>query len=440
MSSQSFDLVVVSAFGRGNWLASEFASRGWRVSLLDCTSSLGTFDPRDVEGPFGLLEASDLHPSQRARLVDEGEFTPVAGGFTLWLSEGPLEFRSELTPFLLRAREIPSEVETYLRQPSFDSKEALGERRLLKRLQYSHAWLANFAHSLTAAAHSENYTALDAVGETHLFAPYGLRQLTPAGIARGFQNCQNVGVSVRTGVRLAEFSFDGKAAASFAYDDASGSRAVEHARSFVYCLSCEETRVLSDALMRTLFPEGGADAPWAWHRLTYSFSDAEFLKSLPLSFVAIDDVDLAWTRANMIVVRRRDGAGAGGEAAVLDAWVKVPVWMRRERAAYDQVQEEVRLTLERRLPGVRLEEVDQDLTPLLWPIFNADEFGEMKRRKAPRSSPNLFFDAPGVWDSLDWMGRFRHENGIVSRLEKLKTQWDAAARKAEAAAARRKNP
>ena len=134
----TYDLVVISAFGRGHWLALEFASRGWRVLLQDVTASLGDFDHRDVEGPFGLLEAADLHPSQRARLVDEGEFVQVPGGFTLWLPEGPLEFRSELTPFLLRAREIPHEVESYLRQPSFETKEALGERRSLRKLQYVH--------------------------------------------------------------------------------------------------------------------------------------------------------------------------------------------------------------------------------------------------------------------------------------------------------------
>lgn len=423
---KNFDLVVVSAFGRGHWLALEFASRGWRTALLDVTPSLGEFDERDVEGPFGLLEASELHPSQRARLVDEGEFAQVAGGFTLWLPEGPLEFRSELTPFLLRARDIPHEVEAYLRQPSFESKEALGERRSLRKLQYAHSWLAQFAHSFSSAAHYENYVALDSDAVAPLFTPYGLRQLTPAGVAKGFQVLQTAGVTVQQNARLRSLSFEGKSAVSLETEDG----VVRQGRAFVWCLSYEETKTISDSLLRALFPANWPEAPWAWQRLSFSVSDPAFLPMLPLSCVVIQDADLAWTRANMIVLRRREGE------ARFDAWVKIPTWMRREKPAYEQVQNEVRTTLEKRFPGVHLEEIEQERTPLLWPIWSGDEFDVVQGAAAPRRGPNVFFDSPGVWTSLDWMGRFRHENTIAARLEKLKTQWDAAARKAELAAQR----
>lgn len=426
MSRQSFDLVIASVFGRGHWLATEFASRGWRVSLLDLTPSLGEFDDRDIEGPFGLLEASDLHPSQRARLADEGEFAQVQGGFTLWLPEGPLEFRSELTPFLLRARDIPAEVESYLRKPSFESKEATQELRGLKRFQYSHSWLAQFAHSITSGAHFENYVALNSESTAALFTPYGLRQLTAAGHARGLQNLQTAGVTVTSNAKLKSVRFEGRSATAFEFEDGT----LETARAFVWALSYEETKTISDSLLRALYPAEWADAPWAWQRLAFKASDVDFLSQLPLSFVVIQDADLAWTRANMIVVRRRAGANE------IDAWVKVPTWMRRERLAFDQVQTEVRQTLEKRFPLVQLEDVEKDLTPLSWPIWSGDEFKTIQGAAAPRKSPNLFFDSPGVWTSLDWMGRFRHENTIADKLEKLKTQWDEAARKAERAAAK----
>ena len=423
----SFDLVVVSAFGRGNWLALEFASRGWRVSFLDVTSSLGDFDDRDVEGPFGLLEAADLHPSQRARLADEGEFEKVPNGFTLWLPEGPLELRSELTPFLLRARDIPHEVESYLRQPSFQSKAALGERRSLRKLQYRHSWLAQFAHSFSSAAHFENFVALESGSAAPLFAPYGLRQLTAAGLAKGFQCLQTAGVTVQQNARLRSMTFDGKSAASIELGDG----AVLQSRAFVWALSFEETKTLSDSLLRSLFPVSWPEAPWAWQRLAFSVSDPGFLAMIPRSSVVIQDIDLAWTRANMIVLRRREGE------ARFDAWVKIPTWMRRESAAYDQVQNEVQTTLEGRFPGVRLENLEPEKTPLLWPIWSASEFDFVQRSAAPRKGPNLFFDSPGIWTSLDWMGRFRHENAIAAKLEKLKIQWDAVARKAEQSRARR---
>ncbi len=425
------DLVIVSAFGRGNWLATEFATRGWRVSLLDATAQLGNFNEKDIEGPFGLLEGQNLQPSQRARLADEGEFAPVASGFSLWLPEGPLELRSELTPFLLRARNIPFEVESYLRQPELNSKESESERRGLRRLQYSRSWLAQFAHSLASASHHENYVALESEAAAPLFTPYSLRQLTAHGTAKGFQTCHGAGVNVHPGVELTDFKFDGKIALTVTYRDDKDKETTQHARAYVWCLSFEETKKISDSLVRAMFPQNWPEAPWAWQRVSFDASPADLLEMIPLSVAVIDDVDLAWTRANLILLRRRAGESR------FDAWMKVPTWMRRETEAFEQVRNEVRANLEKRFAGVTLTDLREDMTPLLWPIWSKEEFATLQSRCAPRRSPNLFFDSPGVWTSLDWLGRFKHESSVALKLEKLKTQWDTAARKAEAAAQRR---
>lgn len=432
MNEKQFDLVVVSVFGRGQWLANEFATRGWRVELLDVTDQLGSFDHRDVEGPFGLLEGQNLHPSQRARLVDEGEFVSVASGFTLWLNEGPLELRSELTPFHLRARDIPFEVESYLRLPDQNSVDARSERRGLKKLRYAHSWLAQFAHAVSAGSHRENYIALDSQAASPLFTPYGLRQLTANGIAKGLQASQSVGVNVRPNASIQEIRLDGAIATTVSYTTAAGTPTVDQARAFVWCLSFDETKKISDALVRTLFPQNWPDAPWSWQRVSFEAKPSDMLSMIPLAVAVIEDVDLAWTRANLILLRRREGESR------FDAWMKVPSWMRRETASFEQVRDEARLNLEKRFPGVKLEVVKEEMTPLLWPMWAQDEFGEMQKRAAPIGSPNLFFSMPGVWASLDWLGRFRHEDEIALKLEKLKTQWDAAARKLEAAAQRQK--
>ena len=427
-----YDLVVVSAFGRGNWLANEFASRGWRVELLDATSQLGKFNTHDVEGPFGLLEGQDLQPSQRARLADEGEFHPVASGFTLWPPAGPLELRSEVTPFHLRAREIPYEVESYLRLPDQSTKEAGRDRSGLRKLQYNHSWLAQFAHALTSAAHHENYVALESESVAPLFTPYGLRQLTSQGSAKGLQTSQSLGVVVHSDVEITDFKLEGKTAATVSYRDANNSETTERARAFVWCFSFEETKRLSDLLARALFPHGWPEAPWGWQRISFDANPSDLLAMIPLSVAVIDDVDLAWTRANLIVLRRREGSPR------FDAWMKVPTWMKREPASFAQVRHEVKVNLEKRFPGVGLADVAEEMTPLLWPMWSKEEFADIQGKLAPLKAANIFFSAPGVWTSLDWLGRFRHERGIALLLEKLKTQWDAAARKLEAAAQRRR--
>ena len=99
------DVVIVSIYGRGNWLASELAGRGWKVSLVDVSEKMGEWEPEDCETPFGMFETSDLIPSQSTRLSDEGESVVLPNGMTILLPDGPIEFKGELTSHQLERRE-----------------------------------------------------------------------------------------------------------------------------------------------------------------------------------------------------------------------------------------------------------------------------------------------------------------------------------------------
>lgn len=419
--SQVFDLVVVSAFGRGQWLATELAGQGWKTTLADVTDQIGAFAYEDSEGPFGLFESQDLLPSQRARLADEGEFHQAPSGFALWMNEGPLEFRSELTPFLLRARDIPEEVETYIRHVGAKAKDAGRERRGIKKLQYSRSWLGQFAHALTSSIHHENHIALESESAAPLFSAYALRQPSAAGITKGHLIAQTAGVIVQQKARVKSVRLKAREIEAVELQDKT-----LQSRAVVWCLSYDETKKISESLAATLFPEAWPEAQWTWQRLSFSsekIDGVDLISSLPLSVAVIDDIDLTWTRANMIVLRRRHAS------SILDAWIKVPVWMRRDLSVFEDVCKEVEDNLERRLPGVHLKRESQELSPLLWPVYTNED----SRKISSLKSPNLFFDAPGLWSSIDWLGRFKVENVILEKLVKLKSLWDAAAKKAEVA-------
>ncbi|MEK7357761.1 MAG: hypothetical protein AAB250_15015, partial [Bdellovibrionota bacterium] len=169
-----------------------------------------------------------------------------------------------------------------------------------------------------------------------------------------------------------------------------------------------------------LYPKGAPKAVWSWERVRFSLQDVPVAirSSLPAWFVAIDDIDLAWTRANMFVVRRTANAEA------LDVWIKIPTWMRDETPAFVAVVRDVAESLAKRLPMVKLEAEDLTRDRAMWPVFETGDI-EIETLK----SKNMFFSAPGLWAQSDWLGRFRHEREITQRLEKMKAQWDAAARK-----------
>jgi hypothetical protein len=412
-----FDLVLLSAFGRGNWIATELARKGWKVSLVDVTPQLGRVQWEDVEGPFGLLESEDLVESQRERLAAEGELTRIPGGFTMWLPEGPLEFSSELTSYLVRARSIATEAETYVRQAK--PRGAEGERKALTKLMYARNWLAQFAHVFASRGHAENHSALNSgTIPSPLFSPFSIRRLTAKGHEKGLEIARAAGVTVRANAKIRDVRVGTSGLVEGAEIEYDGGGGFESGRAFVIGLSLDDTIVLGGGL--GLYPKGVPKAVWSWERVRFTTSDVPIaIKSaLPEWTVVIDDVDLAWTRANLMVLRR----SAAGDH--LDVWIKIPSWMRDETPAFVAVVNDVQQSLSRRLPMVKLQSTDLTRERAMWPVFETQDV-----EIATLKSKNTFYSAPGLWPEMDWLGRFRHETEIMARLEKMKALWDAAHRK-----------
>ena len=49
-------VVLVSAFGRGHWLAANLVAEGIPVDLIDVTERMGVWPVEDTEGPFGFFK------------------------------------------------------------------------------------------------------------------------------------------------------------------------------------------------------------------------------------------------------------------------------------------------------------------------------------------------------------------------------------------------
>lgn len=441
-TDQVFDLVIASVHGRGNWVATQLATLGWKVALVDITQKFdrtvagGPVQPEDVEGPFGLLESSDCLPSQRARLFDEEESEVVPQGFNLWLDEGPIEFKSELTSFQLRARGVPEELENYLRRAAPKSRETERERSKLTTWAYGRNWLAHFAHSFASARYLENHVAIETGSvASPLFSGFSIRRLTREGEAKGLKNCSSAGVRVIDGeTQIENVKFGPKAVEAFEISGR-GDRGTVAGKSFLWCLSQAETLAMFEERIATqLFPQTVVHPTWSWERFRFDVTAGQDgFKALPSWSCLIGDRDLAWTRANMVVLRPVFKSNQKSFAA-LDAWVKCPAWMRhpKERAALENVVRETKSLILSRMPLLKISDPSlEHRAPLFWPVF------ELGPKIKTYSGSNLFVDAPDQWETLDWLGRFRHQSQIVPKLEKLKERWEAIERKEAQKAARR---
>ncbi len=353
--NKSPDLLIVSAYGRGHWLAAELARKDWSVHLVDVTGALGEWAPEDWEGPWGFFDTPELAPSQ---LVDDGHAHPVSEGFTIWLPQGPLELDGELAAFLEHSFGIHEHVRAYLRPPPASaSKDVVpqgasrlsgapresrspagpssptapiaspspaalwfdalrpggvrrpsplrGRERLHKKvaaLTFEAGWLAHFAHSAAGLAYAENHEALSHGAPLPLKAPYVLRHVTKDSFEAGLQALEKLGVRVTRGATVNDVRIHNKV--MDALEIAAGRRGVDSARLFVWTLSSGESGFLSEDVMRAVYPGGALQPAWLWSRYRFRLLANAATRALPAGLAIVDNVCLPWTHSNCMMVRR----------------------------------------------------------------------------------------------------------------------------------------
>jgi hypothetical protein len=430
---QSADIVIVSVFGRGNWLAGELARQGWKVSLIDVSERVGDWDAEEAEGPFGFLEGVDLVPSQKARLTAEGEAVPVPQGFVVWLPEGPIEFSSPMTKFQLEKRRVPEEVARYLQlQGAVKAEEKKELERLgrrIRKLGFEESWLANFAHQLAASTYRENHEALASEWALPVFQPYLIRHATAAGREKSLNLCRAAGAKVRTQAKVRDVRMTGRLCDAIEVEDVKSG--VERGRAFVWALSSEETARFSPAVASQIFGEGTLRPSWYWARFVFSYSGAS---ELPVWSAVVRDSLLPWTHANLLILRKEAKEGE------LGVWMRLPVRARFDKTYLEKVGAEAAELLTRRLPGFNPQlkllpaevregdpaKAEAKYGPPRFPVFDESEI----KKASERAAKNVLFDGPEQWVTLDWWGVLRQQAILKQQLEKLKEAWDAAARKA----------
>lgn len=420
------DVVISSIFGRGNWLAMELATRGWKVDLVDFSDRFDFVAAEDREGPFGLFEASDLLPSQVSRLTDEEETELQPQGFTIWLREGPLELHGEMTSYLLKARGIPETVEAYLRAATSASKELERLRRRVKKELFANNWLAQLAHDLTAKLVGETFQAIESSATvTPLLSRYRLRRPTSKGERDGLKLAQGAGVSVHNSRQLKNLNLGRAGNSSFEFTTAAGKDLKLVPHSMVWMLSSIETEILQSEAAQVIYPKSGVHPLQSWVRLRASFKARHSLLQVP-SVLVIDDVFLPWEDGGFFMLKRHENTDE------FDVWLRVA----NEVRDLTPFASEVARVLEQRLPGVKVEFAKRAdasgekalVLKQLWPRYRKESLEGLARG----SFKNFYFSAQEDWPSLDWLGRFRHETQIFTQLQKIKSKRDAEDSRASA--------
>jgi len=404
-------VALVSAFGRGNWLASELKSMGYSVHLLDVTSNLGRWTPEDREGPFGFYHTKDLRASQLERIVEEDYLDEVKQGLTLLLKRGPLELKSQLNFFWLENLNVSQELRNYVF--SYASLSSEKRKKLLAEVTgkpFAETWFLNLAHQLASNVYKSNEESYQYGEPTPCFSTLSVRRASRRGYDKSLEWCESKGISVYRKASIKDISIDKKHCIDIEYQsEKSGALTCDH---YIWMLSSEETEYLNPKISRELFPSGVLKSEWTWTRYRFNFSEGSYLQSLPQYFVIIEDLNLPWTHENLCIVEQTV------KETVFDIWVRIPTIHRFQKSYIEELSEKVSRLITDKLPYSSPQLLDppqeylynfNELGPGVFPVYNDEEFEAFK----PRSIKNMFFNGPEKYSQFTWNNIFKSQEKIL---------------------------
>ncbi|MBT4762459.1 MAG: hypothetical protein HOO06_12225 [Bdellovibrionaceae bacterium] len=410
--SQSYDVTIVSAWGRGQWLSARLAELGFKVALVDVSDNLGRWTPTDWEGPFGYFQGSSLTQSQVERLTEDEYLDPVEEGFSLWLKNGPRDFKGPLSGYWSgKFSQLVGSTQYLGSYLQLEPSESESIKSYLTEKDYSENWIVNLAHQLSATTYKENIEGLSFGRPLPLMSDYYIRRTSRRGYKKSLDWCEQKGVKLFSGAQLEDIRIEGNSCTALEIkSDWSGAISSDQ---FIWMLSSEETKFASQKVAKVLYPQGELKSMWSWLKFGVQLSENEASLTLPMKFVLIEDLNLPWTHLNMCLMQRSE------QSSQYDVWMKVPTQQRFSKDYLDKLFVDLKTVLENRIPGteVSLWTMPQDylynyedLGPSPFVQFNEEQRDDWKSLDLG----NLTYKGPEHSQSWDWTGQMFEHREILN--------------------------
>lgn len=310
------EVVLVSAFGRGHWLAASLAQESVDTTLIDISHLMGVWPAEDIEGPFGFFKSEKISESQLERLSYDDPYSEVPCGWALWTRQGPLEFKGSTSRYALDSLKMPQQIkEVFLSSQA--SKKVYQD---LDSFSFSESWLLHLSHQWCSARFMPNESGAYQGQATVLTSSFLTRQATRNGHDKSLQWLKSRGVKVIKPQKLEDISTDGRMISGIELQgDLKG---VYRFEQLVWCLSSEETYFVNQKLGQKFFASGARESEWSWVRYRVGIDKCVERENLPSYFAMIPELDLTWSHQNYMILMRTTSESQ------FDCWMRIPTVQR----------------------------------------------------------------------------------------------------------------
>jgi hypothetical protein len=408
-------VLILSAYGRGNWLAAELQRENIPIVLIDVSAKLGVWPPEDLEGPFGFYRPDEMTDSQGERVFSEDPFESVDQGFTMWLEDGPLELKSSLTEYRLQKNNQNKEVCESLMSGKLGYKNISGIQKWASE-NFKESWVLHLAHQWAATTYIPSARASLVGKALKLMNPFAVRKATRAGQQKSIKWLTQKEVEVHQKTEILDLSF--KNSKTISGVEIHGERSgLVHVDQIVWMLSSEESYFVAPKIAKSLFPEGALEPEWCWIRYRIKMSACPERDCLPLHILLINQVTSPWTHQNLLVLQRT------ALEDQFDVWIRIPNVQRFNKEYLRIRGEKIMDILRERLP-LALPEIQSypqefyytysQIGPSSFPVYGE---GLASRRHQMRFN-NVYLDGPEIWKNYSWDDQFENQGLIRDTLLK----------------------
>ncbi|WII70977.1 hypothetical protein QJS83_10945 [Bdellovibrio sp. 22V] len=409
-------VILISAFGRGHWLAAALAQEGIKTTLVDVSSKLGVWPSEDVEGPFGFFRNERISESQLERLYADDPYEEVSNGFTLWLSQGPFECKGPTTKFKIDTSTLAPPIKEYL-LGGVGGKAAKTLYKNLDAFNFEKSWLLHLGHQWAGTTYKANAQAAHVGASLPLFSSYLVRRATRNGLEKSLEWLATKGVEVLRPQQIVDVSFGGGKSIT-GLELAGEKQGLFRLEQIVWMLSSEETYYLNERLGKYFFPEGPLEPEWCWVRYRLGLQQCFERDHLPLHTVVMADLDSPWTHENMMILQRTTLADQ------FDVWMRIPTVQRFNKEYLTTRSLRMNKHLAERMslcdPQVLSFPQEYYYTYAQLGASRFPVFGEKQTsRRGKVLFSNLHLDGPEVWPHYSWGSYFEQHESIQASI----VQW-----------------
>lgn len=409
-------VILISAFGRGHWLAAALVQEGIKTTLVDVSTKLGVWPTEDVEGPFGFFRNEKISESHLERLYSDDPFEEVPDGFTVWTHEGPFECKGPLTKFKIDNSSLAPQVKDLLTN-ALNVKTNRATYKNIEALEFDKTWLLHLAHQFAGTTYKPNARGAKNGEALPLFSSFLTRQATRNGLEKSLEWLESKGVEVIRPQQIVDVSFGPKK--SITGLELSGQKqGLFRLEQVVWMLSSEESYFLNERLGKYFFPEGALEPEWSWVRYRVGLKECFERDRLPAHTLIIEDVNSPWTHENLMVLQRTSLPDQ------FDVWMRIPTVQRFNKDYLTTRSLRMKGYLARRmsLSDPQVLSFPQEyyytyaqLGASRFPVFT--EKYDQRRGKA--LFKNLHLSSPEEWPHYSWTAYFERDEEVLKKV----TAW-----------------